>query len=108
YTLSRRFALLRMARRRESPIVLLSMGKTGSTAIAGAVQEATDRPVFQVFRLEPARLREAAERYRARRPRAQSSGDAGSKNPFPGAHHLWESDHLVRHPPSPTAPWTVI
>ena len=108
YTLSRRYALWRMARRRESPIVLLSMGKTGSTAIAHAVQEATARPVFQVFRLEPARLREAEARYRARRPRARSSGDAGSKNPFPGAHHLWESDHLVRHPPSATAPWTVI
>jgi hypothetical protein len=109
YTLSRRYELLRMARRRESPIVLLSMGKTGSTAIAGAVREATGRPVFQVFRLEPARLREAEQRYRARRRRARARGDGGSnQNPFPGAHHLWESDHLVRHPPAPGSPWTII
>jgi hypothetical protein len=66
------------------------------------VQEATGRPTFQVFRLEPARLREAEERYRAR-------GIAGSaENPFPGAYHLWESDHLARHPPTPKSPWTVI
>jgi hypothetical protein len=109
YMLSRRYALLRMARRRESPIVLLSMGKTGSTAIAAAVQEATGRPVFQVFRLEPVRLREAEKRYRARRQNARLQGDGGSKqNPFPGAHHLWESDHLIRHPPSPQSQWTVI
>jgi hypothetical protein len=109
YSLSRRYALLRMARRRESPIVLLSMGKTGSTAIAGAVQEATGRPVFQVFRLEPGRLREAEQRYRARRATPRSRGEGGSgRNPFPGAHHLWESDHLVRHPPSPGSPWSVI
>jgi hypothetical protein len=113
YTLSRRYALWRMARRRESPIVLLSMGKTGSTAIAHAVQEATARPVFQVFRLEPARLREAEQRYRERQAKrsrgARSRGDDDTKrNPFPGAHHLWESDHLLRHPPAPESPWTVI
>ena len=113
YALSRRYALWRMARRRESPIVLLSMGKTGSTAIAHAVQEATARPVFQVFRLEPERLRAAEQRYRERqaaaRRGARSRGDDDAKrNPFPGAHHLWESDHLLRHPPSPESPWTVI
>jgi hypothetical protein len=27
---------------------------------------------------------------------------------FPGASHLWESEHLLRHPPTPDAPWTVI
>jgi hypothetical protein len=101
-----------MARRRESPIVLLSMGKTGSTAIAHAVQEATARPVFQVFRLEPARLRAAEERYRERqattRRGARSRDDDTKTNPFPGAHHLWESDHLLRHPPSAESPWTVI
>jgi hypothetical protein len=108
YTLSRRYALWRMARGRASPIVLLSMGKTGSTAIANAVREATGRPVFQVFRLEPARLRDAEQRYRARRPTARPGDDGSKTNPFPGAHHLWESDHLVRNPPSPESPWTVI
>ncbi|HEY6782937.1 MAG TPA: hypothetical protein VI296_06850, partial [Candidatus Dormibacteraeota bacterium] len=109
YTLSRRYALVRMARRREPPTVVLSMGKTGSTAIARAVQQATGRPVFQVFRLEPTRLREAEQRYRARRRAAPTPGaDSSRAVAFPGAHHLWEADHLVRHPPSPESPWTVI
>jgi hypothetical protein len=109
YTLSRRYALVRMACRREPPTVVLSMGKTGSTAIARAVQQATGRPVFQVFRLEPTRLREAEQRYRERMRTAQPRGADGSqKIAFPGAHHLWEADHLVRHPPSPDSPWRVI
>jgi hypothetical protein len=109
YTLSRRSALVRMARRPERPTVVFSMGKTGSTAIARAVQDATGRQVFQVFRLEPTRLREAEQRYRARRRPAPTRGaDSSRAFAFPGAHHLWEADHLVRHPPSPASPWTVI
>ena len=47
--------------------------------------------VFQVFRLEPrpARAR-PRRRYRAEHARP----------PFPGALHLWESEYLLRHPPS--------
>jgi hypothetical protein len=110
YTLSRRYALSRMALRREPPTVVFSMGKTGSTAIARAVHDAIGRPVFQVFRLEPTRLRDAEDRYRRRRRRnAQSGeGDTFTGKGFPGASHLWEADHLVRHPPSPEVPWTVI
>jgi hypothetical protein len=109
YTLSKRYALSGMARRREPPTVVFSMGKTGSTAVARAVEEATGRPVFQVFRLEPTRLREAEQRYRARQRSARShAGDPSPQNAYPGAYHLWESDHLVRHPPSPGSPWTVI
>lgn len=109
YTLSRRYALVRMARRREPPTVVFSMGKTGSTAIARGVQDATGRQVFQVFRLEPRRLREAEQRYRARRRAAPTPGvDSSRAVAFPGAHHLWEADHLVHHPPSPESPWTVI
>jgi hypothetical protein len=110
YTLSRRYALSRMARRREPPTVVFSMGKTGSTAIARAVHDAIGRPVFQVFRLEPTRLRDAEDRYRQRRRRSAQSGegDTVKGKGFPGASHLWEADHLVRHPPSPEVPWTVI
>jgi len=93
YTLSRRYALVRMARRREPPTVVLSMGKTGSTAIARAVQQATGRPVFQVFRLEPTRLREAEQRYRERRRTAPTPGaDSSRAVAFPGArvrHLAW-------------------
>lgn len=113
YVASKYLALARMSRRHESPTVVFSMGKTGSTAIARAIGDATDRHVFQVFRLEPTRLREAESRYRARpRNAAGSSNGAGASNgpavAFPGAYHLWESEHLVRHPPAPEAPWTVI
>ena len=108
YTLSRRYALLRLARHREPPIVVFSMGKTGSTAVARAVQDATERHVFQVFRLDAERLREAEHRYRRRHRVARPHGGDTPRVAFPGAHHLWESEHLVRHPPTPAAPWTVI
>jgi hypothetical protein len=61
YTLSKQVALARMARRREPPTIVFSMGKTGSTAVTRAVQDATGKPVFQVFRLDAARMG-AAER----------------------------------------------
>ena len=61
YVVSKRYALLRM-RGVESPVVVFSMGKTGSTAVARAVQEATGERVFQVFRLESDRLAEAEQR----------------------------------------------
>ena len=98
YFVSKRYALARM-RRREPPVVVFSMGKTGSTAIARAVQDATGDRVFQVFRLEPERLAQAEQRYRA---------GAHPGGQFEGALHLWESEFLLRRPPSPEAPWTVI
>jgi hypothetical protein len=97
YAASKQIALWRM-RRGNPPLVVFSMGKTGSTAIARALRDATGQPVFQVFRLEPERLAEAERRYRASHPRA----------PFAGAHHLWESQYLLRRPPSERAPWLVI
>ena len=81
----------------ESPVVVFSMGKTGSTAIARAVQDATGERVFQVFRLDAERLAQAEARYRA-----------SAAPPFPGALHLWESEYLLRRPPTAAAPWTVI
>jgi len=96
YPLTKRVAQLRM-RGAGPPVVVFSMGKTGSTAIARAVQDATGRRVFQVFRLDAERLAQAEARYRA-----------NAAPPFPGALHLWESEHLLRRPPSPAAPWTVI
>ena len=96
YFVSKQYALAQM-RRREPPIVVFSMGKTGSTAIARAVQDTIGRRVFQVFRLEPERLAEAEVRYRA-----------AAAPPFAGALHLWESEFLLRGPPSAATPWTVI
>ena len=96
YVVAKQIALARM-RRSDPTIVVFSMGKTGSTAIARAVQDATGDRVFQVFRLVADRLAEAEDRYRA-----------GARPPFPGALHLWESEFLLRRPPTPSAPWTVI
>jgi hypothetical protein len=108
YTLSKRVALARMARRREPPTVVFSMGKTGSTAVTRAVQEATGRPVFQVFRLDAARLGAAEQRYRERAAAGMHPAGPHGAVAFPGAYHLWESEHLIRHPPTPSAPWTVV
>jgi hypothetical protein len=111
YVVSKQYALLRM-RGVESPVVVFSMGKTGSTAVARAVQRATGERVFQVFRLESDRLAEAEQRYRASRKQANQrqaprvSGDGAVA--FPGALHLWESEYLLRHPPTAAAPWRVI
>ena len=79
YAASKQVALWRM-HRSEPPIVVFSMGKTGSTAIARAVRGVTDQLVFQVFRLEPERLAQAERRYRASHPRAPFAGRA----PFVG------------------------
>ena len=108
YFASKRVALLRMSRRRGAPTVVFSMGKTGSTAVARAIQEATGVPVFQVFRLDAARLREAERRYRQNQSDARAHGGGTPGLFFPGAQHLWESEHLLRHPPTPAAPWTII
>jgi Putative capsular polysaccharide synthesis protein len=102
YTASKQLALWRM-RRTEPPLVVFSMGKTGSTAIARALHDATGDPVFQVFRLEPVRLAQAEQRYRAAQPRRSFGGAS-----FPGARHLWESAYLLRQPPRADAPWTVV
>jgi hypothetical protein len=81
------------------------MGKTGSTAIARAVQDATGARVFQVFRLDAARLAEAEHRYLESRKGAPPAADGV---PFPGALHLWESGYLLAHPPTTAAPWRVV
>jgi hypothetical protein len=107
YFVSKRYALAKM-KRREPPIVVFSMGKTGSTAVARAVQDATEDRVFQIFRLHAERLAQAERRYRDRDRAAKRRGRNSGRVPFPGALHLWESEYLLRHPPTPAAPWTVI
>src|SRR4029077_1724323 len=79
-------------------------GKTGSTALARAISDALGARVFQVFRLNADELRAAERRYRDGHPRGRPSSPA----PFPGALHLWESEYLLRRPPTPEAPWTVV
>ena len=105
--MSKRYALARM-KRREPPVVVFSMGKTGSTAVARAVRDATGDRVFQIFRLDAERLAHAERRYRVNNREAKRLGRDPGTLPFRGALHLWESEYLLRHPPTPVAPWTVI
>ena len=107
YAISKRYALAKM-KGSGPPVVVFSMGKTGSTALARAVHDATGDRVFQVFRLDAERLSGAEQRYRVRNRASRRRGRDPGALPFPGALHLWESEYLLRHPPSPSAPWTVI
>jgi len=84
------------------------MGKTGSTAIARAVSAVTGEYVFQVFRLNAGGLAGAEHRYREQLRKRMRSENVPQTSPFPGAMHLWESDFLVDHPPTPRVRWDVI
>lgn len=108
YGLSKRVAQSRMSSSGGRRVVVLSMGKTGSTAIARAAAEATGTRVLQVFRLDRSRLAAAEARYRRLDRETRRLGHASSPSAFPGALHLWESDFLLRHPPTEEAPWDVI
>ena len=92
YVVAKRVELTRMARRAGPPLVVFSMGKTGSTAVARAIADATGEYVFQVFRLRGADLPAAERRYRdARRHRSDRAPVA-----FPGALHLWEAEFVAQ------------
>jgi len=106
YLISKRYALAKM--KGSEPIVVFSMGKTGSTAVARAVRDATGARVFQVFRLDAERLAQAEQRYRVSNRAALRRGREPGALRFPGALHLWESEYLLRHPPTAAQPWTVV
>jgi hypothetical protein len=108
YSISKRYAQWRMRGDGARRIVVFTMGKTGSTAVARAASEATGERVFQVFRLNAAHLAAAERRYRASNRAASRARRDVSPAPFPGALHLWESDFLLRHMPTPDRRWDVI
>ena len=97
YVVSKRYAMLRM-RDAEPPVVVFSMGKTGSTAIArvDARGDREARVPGVPLGARPARGGGAAL------PGAAQAGAASDGGPvaFPGALHLWESEYLLRHPPT--------
>jgi hypothetical protein len=106
--ISKRYAMWQMRGDADRRIVVFTMGKTGSTAIARAVSDATGRRAFQVFRLNAAELAGAEKRYRASHRDAKRARNDASTVPFPGALHLWETEFLLRHMPTPERPWDVI
>ncbi len=85
----------RHARRREpagSPIVVFSMAKTGSSAIAAALRAANAGAVHHVHDLDPEFLaREEAEYRWGGRP-----------------WRIWDAQRLLRRPPTVDAPWRVV
>src|SRR2546423_1666750 len=108
YAISKHYAMWQMRGNRDRRIVVFTMGKTGSTAIARAVSEATGQRAFQVFRLNAGELAGAERRYRASHRDAPRNGAEAARVPFPGALHLWETAYLLRHMPTPKVPWDVI
>lgn len=108
YEISRRYALMKMRRGRGTPTVVFSMGKTGSTSMARSLRDAIGTPVFQVFRLDADALHAAERRYRDSLRRARALSRAAAPAGYPGALHLWESQFLLRRPPTPDSPWNVI
>src|SRR5213080_4818319 len=91
-----RWRLLRRWDRAEgTPIVVLSMGKTGSSAIYHAVRDRELGPTYKLHMLAPTSITDAERRYRATDPRARPQ-------------HVFQAAHLARRLPTPDAPWRII
>ena len=89
--LVKRRYLAREARRPGRPIVVLTPGKAGSTAIEASVAaHLPDRPIYKVHWLSPAQLARAEAGYEIRHE------------------HILASHHLRRHLPTPAEPWDVV
>jgi hypothetical protein len=91
YTIAR----ARHARRRlpsGAPIVVFSMAKTGSSAIAAGLRATGCGPVHHVHDLDPAYLDREEAQYR------------WSGRPW----RIWDARRLLRHPPTASAPWRVV
>lgn len=106
YPLSKRYAQWSMRGATDRRIIVFTMGKTGSTALARALAQASGERVYQVFRLNAAGVAGAEERFRVQLHERTSVGTRTF--PFPGSMHLWESDFLVNHQPSPRTRWDVV
>src|SRR5256885_5934227 len=108
YVISKHYAMWQMRGDADRRIVVFTMGKTGSTAVARALSQATGQRAFQVFRLNATELAGAERRYLASQRVARAAGERATPVPFPGALHLWETEFLLRHLPTREKPWDVI
>lgn len=86
------------------PIVVYSVGKTGTTAIADTLYDAGFHPVLQVHNLRPRVAVEAEAKARVK----DGQPSNGSKTPKATPHYVWESLHLTRSMPTPERPWLVV
>jgi hypothetical protein len=95
YRFAKQRAMWRMSRLSGAPVVVMTMGKTGSTSVVHALRGVLDRPVFHVHRLTHGSVSAAEGRYRRTEPQTRP-------------HHLWESEFLLGRLPTPDAPWDVV
>ena len=97
YERARARTLRRMRRAPGKPIVVYTIGKTGSSTVLATLAEAVpDRPVYQVHHLQPERVERSERHYRSL-PRPIATG------------HVLAAQYLSRHrPPTPDDPWDVI
>lgn len=87
----------RTLRGRPDPILVYQMGKVGSSAVAAALQRATDRPVVHVHALTPATLAGTEKIYRERWPVPTN------------VEHLWRGQVLAaRLRSDPARRWDVV
>jgi hypothetical protein len=88
-------ARARYGRRRApsgTPLVVFSMAKTGSSALAAALRAADAGPVHHVHDLDPAFLEREEAGYR------------WSGRPW----RIWDAQRLLRRPPTVADPWRVV
>lgn len=94
YRVGRSLAKRKMARA-TNPILVYTIGKTGSTTIVRTLEAATGRPTWQLHRLQADAIDEREREVEQTRPRWAS-------------HHLWVSQHFRHRMPTPERPWDVI
>ncbi len=75
-----------------APVVVFSMAKTGSSALAAALRDAYRGPVHHVHDLDPEFLAREERQYR------------WDGRPW----RIWDAQRLLRRPPSPARPWRVV
>ena len=92
YVLARTRFRLRRRGGRGAPVVVFSMAKTGSSAIAAGLRAAGVSPVHQIHDLDPAFLQREEAEYR------------WSGRPW----RVWDAQSLRRHGPTEDAPWRVV
>lgn len=95
YALTKWRLLRRMERAGGDPVVVFCMSKTASSAIVSGVRAAVDRPVYKVHLLQAESLARAEADYRRTDPGARPR-------------HVLHAAHLLRHLPTPDAPWDVV
>ena len=92
YAIARARHSARHRRARGHPIVVFSMAKTGSSAVAAGLRTAGLGDVYHVHDLDPIFLAQEESEYR------------WSGRPW----RIWDAQRLLQRPPSATVPWHVV